>query len=39
MMIESYLDVVKRGSDVENLRKIASNQRVFGETGRVEWCN
>ena len=36
MMIESYLDVVKRGGNVENLWKIALNQSVFGKTGRVE---
>ena len=38
-MIESYLDVVKRGGNVGNLRKIALNQSVFGKTGRVEWGN
>ena len=39
MKIESYLDVVRFGGDVEKLQKIASNQSVFGYTGRVEWCN
>ncbi|KAJ0533181.1 hypothetical protein HanIR_Chr09g0405451 [Helianthus annuus] len=39
MMIESYLDVVRSSSNVGNLQKIALDQSVFGETGRVEWCN